>query len=139
MGRKVTRIRVIDIQAVHDIKLLELRRQCRLVNTIAFDMVWLKAGEKERRRILWLLKKIKPDKLKELMLKSKWAGVDHLPLSQLRLLASYYHIKNYSRKTKVQLAEELKNARCEDGHRESIEQNEADSAGSEGAGEPNKL
>lgn len=104
------RITSTDIQIFHHIKLLRLRNQERIVQSQQFADLWNNADKVERKRILFLLRKVEPDKLKELLTKH-----NDLSTIEIRKVASYYRIKNYSRKTKAQLLIEIDYAksRCQ--------------------------
>jgi len=96
-------IKSIDLQIAHHRKLLDARAQDRLVQSEEFIELW-ETGDKKK--ILFLLRKIKPNKIRELI-KTK----TDLSIAELRHLASYYRISNYSRKTRVQLLTEIENAK----------------------------
>ncbi|MFA5758464.1 MAG: Rho termination factor N-terminal domain-containing protein [Clostridia bacterium] len=114
MGKKIMEISVIDLQVVHHMKILDARKQSRLLETDLFVEAWTKASPKERLKIIKLLHKVKPKSLKTWIIKSLFDIVDLSTLTRLRQLASQYKIKNYSRKTRWQLVNEIKERQTND-------------------------
>jgi len=112
MGRKITGI---DIAVIHHRKLIQARRQERIVQSFEFLEAWDLFSNEERKRIIFLLKKIKPDEVKILVDNKIHGELGKLSTNSLRRLASNYYIKNYSRKSKEQLINEIKERQANEG------------------------
>ncbi|MFA5758545.1 MAG: Rho termination factor N-terminal domain-containing protein [Clostridia bacterium] len=105
---RIKNINPIDLQLFHHKKLLLVRRQDRVVQTEEFIFIWKKANVTERKEIVRLLKLVKPDRLIDYIDAKINENLVDRPIAELRSLASHYHIKNYSRKSRDQLAKEIK-------------------------------
>jgi len=113
MGRQIKqkllmRLDAVSLAVIHHLKLLDARSQDRIVQSDVFRKAWNAANYKERKKILFWLKKIKPNKLKEWIRIKLFGELESMPIIHLRQLSSHYHIKNYSRKSRIQLIQEIK-------------------------------
>jgi hypothetical protein len=80
-----------------------MRQQDRVIQSELFRESWPTLTNKEKIHLLELILKTKPDDIRE-MLSSK---MKEMTYAELRRLASYYRVKNYSRKSKEELLEEI--------------------------------
>jgi len=120
MGR-LKILKSIDLQITHHLKSLDARCQERLVQSDDFVKAWNISTIEERKKILFLLKNIKPSKLRELIDTKIYGKLEYKSMLELRRQASYYRIKNYSRKTRQQLLTEIE--REEENERKSEDSN----------------
>jgi len=120
---------ITDLQIVSHTRLLEMRKLDRILNSYVFIESWKQFSEKQKLAVVKLIKRVKVNQIKLLLEKH---DLEHSPVITLRKAASHLHIKNYSRKPKLQLIQEIKDARkrYENQHRATIIGNEKNSIGS---------
>ena len=130
---RIKDIKALDVQFLHHLVFLDARRQERLVHSRLFAEAWDSADTDERKQILFWLRKIKIEKLNSWLVSRLHKDLENMPIIELRRLASYYRIKNYSRKSRYQLSIEIKEhdrKRFSEQSGEHVSKNAADSSGS---------
>ena len=105
---RIKSLKSLDVQFLHHLVFLDARRQERLVHSRLFAEAWNDANIDERKQILFWMRKIKIEKLNSWLVNRLHKDLENMPIIELRRLASYYRIKNYSRKSRYQLSIEIK-------------------------------
>jgi predicted kinase len=116
---------VIDLQVAYHLRLLEMRRLERLLSSESFISLWESASKDTKAKVVKAIRRGKISRIQAILDKE-------LTVSELRQLASNYQIKNYSRKPRSILLEEVNNARarCENINRKFALQNERSASSS---------
>ena len=98
---------VVRLQSAVHLRLLDLRRLERILNSKNFMDSWAVINNTQKTDIIKLIRRIKPDKIMDILVNY---DLETSPVSNLRRIASCLHIKNYSRLSKLQLVKEIKDA-----------------------------
>lgn len=105
--RDLSKLEAIDIQTRHHNLLLRYRNQDRIIQSEAFAEAWSQAKQDQRNFIGGRLTNATANDVKKWILSILQGGLDQHTTKILRQIASYHHIKNYSRMTKLQLLDAL--------------------------------
>lgn len=103
-----------EIQTTHHHMLLDFRNQDRIVQSDLFKGAWTKATTVQRSEAFAYIKTVQPIELKNWATKIIIKTLDRLSMRILRQLASFHHIKNYSRISKSKLIAILNSKGIED-------------------------
>ena len=101
------KIKAKEVQSRHHCRTLDFRGQDRIIQSDTFLEAWNHADEDERKNLSRLFNDPSTMKLKYWILKILVGGLGQYPIKILRQLASFHHIKNYSRMTKNSLLHAL--------------------------------
>jgi len=99
MGRKIG---CVDIAIQHHKYALKIRAQDVILQSPVFSAIWEKSTDDERKEVLEYIHKIDIAALKQ------WLKGKELTVRELRELASHNHVRNYSRLSKTELMDALK-------------------------------
>ena len=97
----------IDIQITHRKKVLRLRRLDRLIQSEEFEHVWCRIGEEEKKIALRMIQSGQYNTFKHWLEAQFDLGFKMYSIRDLRTLASRYHVRYYSRKTRAELIKAL--------------------------------
>lgn len=104
---KVKDIIGFDVQIACHHKLLNYRKQDRLVQSIDFADAWDEANDEQRKVVLKLLKRGRHKAVRNWITTVFDGELWHHTIHELRAMARKYRIKNYSRLTKHNLIDSI--------------------------------
>jgi hypothetical protein len=97
-------------------EILKLRSLHRIIEDLNFKNLVIQSNNKQQAYVYVCILCRDVDKLKD-WIKNQPKEIEDLPIRDLRNLARKMQIKNYSRKTKYQIAKEIRNKGIENGKR----------------------